>query len=386
LPCQCTDDGKCLFLAKNVPAKGWKVFRYEAAAQCACGANVNASSRTIDTSALHVEFDEHYNIIRLIEKAGGNEIVPQGQLGNRLIAFEDRPYSNAAWDLKSYFHEKFWAIDDVRSAKVIEQGPVRTVLRVVRKFQSSTIAQDFIFYPEGCRVDIAYEVDWKEKNICLKCDYPVDVNAGRATFDIQFGSIERVTHENTTWDFAQFEVCGHKWADLSDNGCGLSVLNDCKYGWTAKNGHLMPTLLRAPNGHHPEQDIELHHFTYALYPHAGSAAQSDVVRQGYSLNAPLRAMMGTSEASDALPGSYSLVSADQANIIIETVKKAEGSDALIIRLYECWNRKTETNIAFGGKVKRLFECDLMEENAVPLESTTLMFKPFEIKTLLVELE
>jgi alpha-mannosidase len=110
------------------------------------------------------------------------------------------------------------------------------------------------------------------------------------------------------------------------------------------------------------------------------------VRESYNLNVPLRAAMGIGETNGALPRSYSLVNADRANIIIETVKKAEDSDAVIVRAYECWNRKTETTFAFGGNVKRISECDLMEENAVPLSSATMMFKPFEIKTLMVELE
>ena len=387
LPSQMTPEGKLVFLAKNVPAKGWKSFKYAAAKEACDLPVIDASGKTIHTPALQITFDENYNITSLVEKMSSSEIIPAGQLGNRLIAFEDKPFNHEAWDVKAYLREKSWPVDDVQSAEVIEAGPVRTVLRIMRKFRSSTIRQDFKFYPAGTRIDMDYEVDWKDKEICLKCDYPVDVNAERATFDIQFGSLERVTHENSTWDFAQFEVCGHKWADLSDNGFGLSVLNDCKYGWTAKAGRLMPTLLRAPNGHHSEQDIEVHRFTYALYPHAGPVSQSDVVRQGYDLNVPLRAMAGTGEPeSAALPKRYSLVSADKDNIIIETVKKAEDSGAIVVRMYECWNRKTVTNLTFGGKFKRLWECDLMEEHDVPLHGTALTFKPFEIKTVKVEME
>ena len=387
LPSQRTPDGKLVFLAKNVPAKGYKTFKY-AAAESDCRLPViEIKGNVVETEAIKLTFDENYNIASLVEKIGGNEMIPAGQLGNRLTAFEDKPFNHQAWDLKMYYREKFQYIDDVQSAEVIEAGPVRTVLRVVRKFQHSSIQQDFKFYPAGTRIDVEYEIDWQDKEICLKCDYPVDVNAERATFDIQFGSLERVTHENSTWDFAQFEVCGHKWADLSDNGMGLSVLNDCKYGWTAKAGHLMPTLLRAPNGHHSEQDIGAHRFTYAIYPHAGHVSQSGVVRQGYDLNVPLRAVAGTGENEGAsLPAAYSLVSADQDNIVIETVKKAEDSNAIVIRLYECWNRKTTASLRFGGKVKRMWKCDLMEEHDVLLDGATLTFKPFEIKTIKVEME
>jgi alpha-mannosidase len=129
----------------------------------------------------------------------------------------------------------------------------------------------------------------------------------------------------------------------------------------------------------------VHKFTYAIYPHKDRASESDVVRQGYDLNVPLRAVIAE-PGEGALPPSYSLVSADKANIVIETMKKAEDSNALVIRMYECWNRKTMTSLSFGGKVKRMWECDLMEENDTLLDSTCLSFKPFEIKTVKVELE
>ena len=385
LPSQlCACDDKMIFWAKGVPAKGWKSFTVKAV-ECECALPaVKIKNRVIETGAYKLTFDKNYNVTSLVEKSSGNEIVPAGKLANRLIAYEDRAFCYEAWDVKSYFREKFWYVDDVQSAEIIEQGAVRTVLRVVRKFLNSTIVQDFMFYPNGSRIDIAYEVDLQDKNICLKADYPVDVNAERATFDIQFGNLQRATHENSTWDFAQFEVCGHKWVDLSDNGFGLSVLNDCKYGWTVKHGNIQPTLVRSPNGHHNEQDIGKHTFIYSMYPHAGTVAQSDVVHESYNLNAPLRAMMGTGETNGKLPMQYSLVNVDQNNIIIETVKKAEDSNAVIIRAYECWNRKTTATFNFGSKVRRISECNLMEENAVQCNAT-LTFKPFEIKTLMVEI-
>ncbi|MCL2107479.1 MAG: glycosyl hydrolase-related protein [Oscillospiraceae bacterium] len=390
LPSQVTADGRLCFLAKDVPSKGWK--RFFLASHDASGNSesiIKIMNRVVETPALRVEFDENYNIAKLVHKATGRAVAPEGDLLNRLIAFEDRPNEHDAWNLDGYFREKSWTIDAVNSAEVIEHGPVRTVLRVVRPYLSSTIQQDFIFYPHGERIDIDYTVDWHEKHIVLKCDYPVDVNAARATFDIQFGNIERTAHENSTWDFAQFEVCGQKWADLSDNSFGLSVLNDCKYGWTAKHGHLMPTLLRCATDPNHAQDREIHRFTYAVYPHAGHVSQSGVVREGFGLNVPLRALVSQGGAANRapLPAAYSFIQASADNIVIETVKKAEDSEALVIRCYETWNRRTETAFSFGGQLASAFECDLMEENDVPLafegSELKLSFQPFEIKTLKV---
>ncbi|MDR1928243.1 MAG: glycosyl hydrolase-related protein [Oscillospiraceae bacterium] len=389
LPSQTSYDGRLCFLARNVPSKGWKGFALKQAANEGA-AGIDASGKVIETPALRVEFDENYNIAALIHKASGRSVAPEGQLLNRLVAYEDRPYNHDAWDIKCYFREKFWTVDDVQSAEVIERGAVRTVLRVTRKYLHSTIRQDFIFYPHSARIDVDYWVDWKEKNIALKCEYPVDVNAARATYEIQFGNTERSTHENTTWDYAQFEACGHKWADLSDNSFGLSILNDCKYGWTIKDSVIKATLLRCATSPNPAQDREEHRFTYSIYPHAGHVSQSGVVREGYALNVPLEAVVAEGACPDAsLPAQFSFVAADAENIVIETVKKAEDSDALILRMYEAWNRSTSTVLTFGSPLAHAAECDLMEENDAPLAAEgnrlALAFKPFELKTVKVSL-
>ncbi|MDR3314473.1 MAG: glycosyl hydrolase-related protein [Oscillospiraceae bacterium] len=389
LPSQITHDGKLCFLAKGVPAKGWKSFGLSLTGEPAPAfAAIDATGNVVENDALRVTFDDDYNIAELLHKATGRTVAPAGEILGRLVAFEDRPFNHDAWDIKAYYREKSWDIDDVQSATVVEAGPVRTVLRVVRKYLQSTIQQDYIFAPSSERIDVEYYLDWKERNIALKADYPVEVNTGRATYDIQFGNIERTTHENTTWDYAQFEACGHKWADLSDNGFGLSVLNDCKYGWTIKGNRILPTLLRCATGPNVDQDREEHRFTYSIYPHAGAVSESNVAQEGYSLNVPLRTIVAE-PGEGALPATFGLVSADAGNIIIETVKKAEDSDALVIRFYETWNRRTETTLRFGSALAAAAECDLMEENDSPLPFTgnelPLVFKPFELKTVKVVL-
>ena len=323
----------------------------------------------------------------LYHKKSGRETVPQGEVINRLIAYEDRPNVYEAWDVKVYYDEKYWIIDTVDSCVVIEDGPLRTILRVKRPFRNSTITQDFIFYSALDRVDVRYVIDWHEKNILLKADYPVDVNTSRATYDIQFGNLERTTHNNTTWDYAQFEVCGHKWADLSDNSFGLSVLNDCKYGWNIKNGRIRPSILRCATDPNPEQDREMHYVTYALYPHEGAVQTSAVVQHGYMLNDPLFAVRA--DAHDGmLPPVFSAVSADCDNIIIETVKKAEDSDSIIVRTFETWNRRTDCTLTFDRPIRRAFVTNLLEKECEALQpdgcAIRLTYKPFQIQTLKVE--
>ena len=384
LPWQKTYDGKLAFLAKDVPAKGYKTFRL--AAGSSVGEALEVSASHAETDFFTVDFDQNMNISKLYHKQSKRCVAPEGEVLGKLLAYQDKPYHHDAWDIKVYYDRKVEEILDVSEAAVVENGPVRAVVKIVRRFYDSTINQFYIFYKTLDRIDVDYVADWKECDILLKADYPVDVNAMKATFDIQFGSYERSTHNNTLWDYAQFEVCGHKWADLSDNSFGLSVLNDCKYGNTVKKGRIQPTLLRCATQPNWAQDREVHYFTYSLYPHAGNVSASDVVAHGYSLNLPLYCAAASANAGN-LAGEYGLVSCCAPNVVIETVKKAEDSEDIILRAYESGNKGTVCCYAFTDAPKRVVECNLMEEDedeiAVDGKTIALKFRPFEIKTLKV---
>lgn len=388
LPWQKTFDGKIIFTSPEVPAKGYCAISVEAGEQRQT-TPLTATLREMHTPFFDLTFDEAMQIASLIDRRTGRSVAPQGEPLNRLIVYEDRPFEHRAWNVQAYYTEKSWVLSDVSHAEVLECGPVRAVVLVERKFLHSVIRQYITAYAELDRIDIRNEIDWDDSYLLLKADFPVDVNAVKATFDIQFGNIERVTHENTLWDFAQFESCAHKWADLSDNSFGLAVLNDCKYGYSAKDGHIALTLLRSANDPQPKQDCTHHTFTYSLYPHAGPAAISRVVQEGYSLNCPLYTMFSNAQKG-AWPERFSLACVDADNIILETVKRAEDSDALILRLYETWNRATDCSIRFGRLMEMAAQCDMMEENEALLQvegnRLRLHFRSFEIKTLKVRLE
>ncbi len=387
LATQKTFDNKLCFIAEKVPSKGYKVFTYKNT-KCSLPC-LEGDEKQLSNAFVSAKFNDEMHITSLVEKGTGLEIIPEGTAAGALTAYEDRSHEYEAWDIKCYYNEKSYPINNVLSVSVIEKGPARTVVEVKRTFRSSPITQRYVLYPHTARIDIYYDVDWKEKNIAVKADYPVNVNTDKASFDIQFGSIERPATNNTLADFAQFEVCGHKWADLSDNSVGLSVMNDCKYGWTVKDSHIMPTLLRSAAHPNTSQDRERHTFVYALYPHAGSLSGCGTVNESYSLNDPLTAL-SQGENTGSMPGQFSLVSKDKSNIVIETVKKSEDGDFFIVRTYEAGNRHTTAKIKFAVDIDEISECDLLEENDKQLNfadnGIIIDYRPFEIKTFKIKIK
>lgn len=380
VPYQKTYDGKIVFVT-DIPAKGYTTLtvKREKGKEFP---SLNATKNAVETPYFSVEFNDDYNISRLVHKKSGRSVAPEGETLGKLTAYQDRAHHYEAWDVKCYYKELSWDFD-FEKAELIENGAVRAVYKVDRKFRNSVMSEYYIIYADLERIDIEYKTDWKEKHVIIKADYPVDVNAVKATYDIQFGNIERSTTENTTWEFAQFETSMHKWADLSDNSFGLSVLNDCKYGCAVKDGHIRPTLLRCATNPNPDQDREYHEFTFSLYPHSGAVASSEVYNEAYNVNYPVYAV-ASSAHKGTLPAEYSFVSADKCNIIAETVKIAEDGDAVIVRAYEAHNSKTPCTLTFGDSFKAAYECNMLEEDdneiARDADSISTVFKPFEIKT------
>ena len=228
------------------------------------------------------------------------------------------------------------------------------------------------------------EVDWQEEHKLLKVAFPVAVHSTRATYEIQFGHVERTTHTNTSWDQARFEVCGHRWADLGEAGYGVALLNDCKYGYDIRGSVMRLSLLRAPTHPDPNADRGEHRFTYALMPHPGDFREAGVIAAAEDLNAPLRMVRGAANAGRG----RSLIEVDSPQVVVEAIKRAEDSDATVVRLYEAWGGRTKARLRTTLPATRAFLCDLLERNleevAVRDGTVELDLAPFKIMTLKLE--
>lgn len=387
VPIQKTAQGTYIFTAKEVPSKGYKTYVLKEGAQEETD-TMDVSVKRMENTWFTVEYNEKGQFARIYDKRAEREILKEGKAGNVMISYEDRPHNYDAWDVNHYYTEKSWEIDDVSSMEVTENGPVRACVRIERKYLDSVIVQDIYIYQDLPRIDIKNTIDWKEHQILVKDYFPIDVHANEAVFDIQYGNVKRDTHANTSWDFAKFEVCHHKWLDVSEEGYGVSVLNDCKYGVGVRGSEIGLSMLKSAIYPNPEADKEHHEFLYSIYPHTGTWKEAGTVAQAYELNNPMTAVVKKNEGG-SLNQVYSFLGVDQKNVVIEAAKMAENGEELIVRLYECYNKRGKVTLSCAEPIAEAYECNLMEEKETPVEYTehTVKFviKPYEIKTIKIKL-
>ena len=372
-------DGELVYV-RDVPSLGWASVPYVSGHE---GAYADIDAGIIENEYIRVEFDEKFEISRIYDKSAEREVL--SGVGNRLVAYEDFPRAYDAWEITNYYAEKPYPVDEVVSAGTVDYGAV-IGFRVVRRYMSSTVTQEITVTPYDKKVEFKTEIDWHERHTLLKAHFPVAVNADRATYEIQYGHVSRPTHENTSWDAAQFEVCAHKYADISEHGYGMALLNDCKYGYACRGTDLSLTLLKSATHPNPEADQGHHEFTYAILPHEGDFRDAGVVQAAYVLNRPLMSVTASGKGSE---NGFSLVGVSRDNVIVESVKMAEDSENIIIRLYDAYGQRSRATVAFGFEAESAYICDLLEREETELtlsgdgRSVTLEVGAFEIVTLSV---
>jgi len=385
---QKTRDGWLLW-AEKVPPYGYKTFWYDEGTAVATAApedEPKARPRALENRYYRIELDEAGEIRRFFDKETGRDVLAEGETGNQLRLFEDIPHNWDAWEIDADYRDKTWPVRDTRKIEVAEEGPVRAAIRVQRQFGQSKLTQTIILWADSRRVDFETEVDWHESHKLLKAAFPLAVRALNATYEIAFGHVERPTHTNTVRDALQFEVPAHRWADLSENGYGVALLNDCKYGYDARRHVLSLSLLRSPKQPDPEADMGAHRFTYSLLPHADDFRQGGVIRHGYELNTPLLARpVRTARIGIGALVSQSFFSVDAPNVVIETIKQAEEGKGVVVRLYEAWGRRGRARLLTSLPFKHAERVNLMEEriNGATLAGgvVDLQFGPHEIVTV-----
>lgn len=370
-----------IYETDKIPAFGWRV------SNLAKGENrVKIEGNTAENDYYVMKLDNAGRIESLYDKAAAREVFKEGEKGNELQIFEDQPYDYDNWEIAPYYKQKMWIIDGAAEITPVEFSG-GAGFKIKKKYLDSEISQTVMLYNNSKRIDFKTELDWKEEHQVMKAAFPLDIHTNKATYEIQFGNTERPTHSNTSWDAAKFEVCAHKWADISENGYGVSLLNNCKYGYNAEGSTLKLTLLKC--GTHPNKNADKghHEFTYSLLPHLGDYRSAGTVREAYIINNPMR-VLPAKGSEGKLPENFSMVSADKDNIVIDTLKKAYDSEDMIIRLYDAFDRRENVTLTLGNPPRAAYLCDMLENEIGELEVSgnqiKLPIKNFEIATVKVK--
>ena len=375
-------DGKSYYV-KDIPPKGYKVV-----SSLDDKNTISVKGNTVFTKFFTVKFDKDYNISSIYDKKNHREVIKSGKKANRFIVLEDYPCEYDAWELQRSVNDKEYEVSSAYDVYVINDG-ARTGIHFKKSHMSSEIEQIVWFYENMPKIDFETKVNWQNKHQILKTSFPVDINTDMATYEIQFGTTKRPTHYNTSWDHAKYEVCAHKYADLSEGDYGVSLLNDCKYGHDIHNGDMRLTLIKCawnPGNMGDFNDIGMHEFTYSLYPHSKDVAACDVIKYAYDLNLPMTAVR--SNGGGKLPSEYSLVTTSQNSLVIEAIKEAEYTNETVIRLYEAKNTRGKATIKFGFDATEVYLANLSEKKEKRLNvknnTVSIDYKPFEIITLIVK--
>ncbi|HEY9075738.1 MAG TPA: alpha-mannosidase [Anaerolineaceae bacterium] len=373
----------------SAPAMGYAVTRPQALNGEGVRLSETDGGFILENAFLRAVLYRDGHVASLVEKGAERESVAAGMLANHFVLFDDEPTNWDAWDVDAFHLEKRYEVPGARVARVLEAGPLRAAVEFEYQLsEESTLKQVISLTALSLHLDFATEVDWHERHKFLKVEFPLEVRTQNATYEIQFGHLQRPTHANTSWDMARFEVCGHKWADLSENDFGVTLFNDCKYGFGAQQspwGNMLRlSLLRSPKLPDPGADMGSHSFRYALMPHRGSLQQAGVVAEGYRFNVPLQIL-----ATDAAMEEVSYFQVDLPGVVIDTVKKAEDSTALIVRMYEAHGSRGAVRLTSPLPVKKAAVCNLLETEDQPLEwkdgGVSFPVRPFQIVTLKLEL-
>ncbi|MCU0277029.1 MAG: glycosyl hydrolase-related protein, partial [Acidobacteria bacterium] len=407
IPCEVGEAGEddmaeISFIARSVPPLGYRSYSLTTAppappVQKAQGDGI------MENSALRIKISpQSGNLTSIFDKRREREFVAPGEEANKLWVYEDRPEDWDAWNIG--YTGRSWELNKADRVELVSSGPVRTVYRVDKSFlgfskereypsedfPSSFFKQYITLYNGLDRVDIRTEADWWEDHLSLKASFPVDVKADQAFYEIPFAAIGRTTRFDTLWEKARYEVPALRWADLSDAKGGIALLNDCKYGHDIHGNVMKLSLLRSPTWPDPMADRGRHEFTYAIYPHAGSWSESQVVRRGQELNQPLITRFLGDPRGGPLPPIQSFFGIDADGVIIDAIKLAEDRAGLVFRLYEANGKAENATLKFFRKPVSAATTDLLEKELETLKLAEgrleLTFRPFEIKSVKVRFE
>ena len=376
---------KLVFVAKDIPAVGYKVYYKLPAAKAPAYEETNG--KQIENDSFRLVLDDNATLISIFDKKNNREVISKGGKGNDFRLFEDMPGGYDAWDIVATYVDREFELKD-GIVKDIVKGDVYTMISIEKDVLKSRIEQNIIIYNDLDRIDFDTHISWHEDQKLLKVFFDVDLQTKNYTRDIAYATMECCSYRYNPYDKAKFEVNAHNWIDMSDEDYGVSLLNDFKYGHEVNEHKMILTLLKAPIKPDPTSDRGEHYFTYSLYPHAETWKKAKTLERGLEINHPLGPVDIKSKGEMGADNSFITLTSD--SMTLEAVKKCEEEDAYIIRMVEKKGRSVDASVKFFAPLTYAAECDLIERNDVPVDfdGDTISFHatPFEIKNYKVKIK
>ena len=365
------------WIKATVPPMGYAVIdSTQPAALSVC----TASKKHIENDLLRIDFEQNGEIKAIYDKRNNCHTLDLNHRGNVFSVYDD---TGNAWDFPREYRSRPAQQMKLESSQMHVDGH-QAVMRQIWNYKESQLVQEILLKEGTRRIDFVTKVDWRQPRKMLRVSFRTAVTSAAVQCGIQFGSIARSSRKNTPADLAKFEICANRWVDISDNRYGVAIMSDCKYGYKVSENLLDINLLRTPTFPDPVADIANHEFTYSLYPHAGDHVDGGVMQASYELNYPLL-ISNISASSGPLPAEFSFVKLSKPEIVVETIKKSEDDNTVILRFFESSGKAIETEMSFSFTPKQVSLVNLMEEQIKALackkNKLSLKFGPFEIHTI-----
>jgi len=343
-------------------------------------------------------------ITSLYDRKAEREVIAKGKKGNQLVIFDDKPLYWQAWDVEVYHLD---SRKELKSGitKIVQQDAHQVSVMTETKISDKSWAKTYItlsaaFKGQQSYVEMHSEVEWREDMKFLKVEFPVDVRNTEASYETQYGIVRRPTHYNTTWDMAKFEVCCHKYADLSEHGYGVSILNDSKYGFATCGNLMRLSLLRAPKAPDAHADMGRHHIRWAILPHQGDLG-STTVRTAYNFNNPLK-LAQSSKTLEASAFSSPIKVTGSPSLILDCIKRGEDDEdvsrgelakrkgkSVILRIYDSLGGTSKGTIETSLDVKKVWKTNILEDDEEEFKiekgKIDISLRPFEVATFRLQL-
>ena len=295
------------------------------------------------------------------------EWVREGHGFNKLHLYGDYPGMYDAWDILPNYRDVEHAFEVSSPLRLTSLDGFCAEFETVLKTDSSEWRMRIRFFRDFAGVEVEHVADWREKHRLCKVNYSPDILTREVVCDTSAGFIRREWTKNTSWQTARFEVCHHKWFDLSETGAGIAVINEGKYGLGLEEEEVSLSLLRATIRPDIESDMGHHDFCILILPHEGDAVSAGVNLKSLEYNIPPR----RTGVSFPEPLRSTLIS---STLVLEAMKLSEDGQSVILRLSEQDGRRGKIVFPFRVRLTNMLE-DVIREDL------SFSFHPFEILTV-----